>query len=89
SNASTANPSNAVTKMTAGRMPMRPTARATPIPSSKGMAISSSTRSGFNPSIRRSAASPSVAVPTSAMRGSRAQSIWSRSTASGSSSTIM
>src|SRR3569832_2266192 len=73
--------------MAGGRSPAQ-SAFATSMPSTAGMAMARRTRSGDNAFARRSAISPSDAVPTNERLGTCEQSMISRSIASGSSSTI-
>src|SRR4051794_20012381 len=75
-------------KITAGVGLCSASARATPMPSSPGIAMSSSSRSGPSASDIRTVLSPSVAVPTRSIPSHLASSSWSRSAASGSSSAI-
>src|SRR6185295_7451929 len=75
-------------KMTAGEGWLSASARATPIPSWPGIAISSSSRSGVSACAIRTVLSPSVAVPTRSMPSILASSNCNRSAASGSSSAM-
>src|SRR4051794_10664985 len=58
------------------------------MPSSPGIAMSSSSRSGFSALVRLIADSPSLAAPTSCAPSARARSSCNRSVASGSSSAM-
>src|SRR5690349_13541332 len=58
------------------------------MPSRPGIAMSSSSTSGWSASVRLIAESPSLAVPTSCAPSARARSSCKRSAASGSSSAI-